>query len=107
MASSSQEAHTHTHTQGESLSLALSLSLILKDMEAKAFTYSSSLKLLVHIRTMLQHIYKASVCTESKNIGRLSMYASYVQLPTIVVGIIACQEICLVSHQLRWRVSMK
>ena len=43
MASSSQEAHTHT--QGEALSL--SHSLIHRDMEAKAFSYSSSLKLLV------------------------------------------------------------
>ena len=38
----------------------------------------------------LQHIYESpSVCTESKNIGRLlSMYASCVQLPTSVIGII-------------------
>ena len=37
----------------------------------------------------VQHIYESpSVCTESKNIGRLSMYASCVQLPTSVVGII-------------------
>ena len=46
MASSPQEAHTHT--QGEALSL--SHSLIHRDMEAKAFSSSSSLKLLVHKR---------------------------------------------------------
>ena len=56
---------------------------------------------------MLQHIYKTSVCTESKNIGQLSMYASCVQLPTTVVGILACQEISRVSHQSRSQVSVK
>ena len=83
MASSSQEAltHTHTHTQGEALSL------IHKDMEAKAFSSSSSLRLLVHKRTMLQHRYKTILCTKSKNIGWLSMYASCVQLPTTMVSI--------------------
>ena len=73
---SSQEGHTHTHME------KLSLIHIHKAMEAKAFSSSSSLSCLVHKRDKGTTCMKLLVCTENKNIGQLSMYASCVQLPT-------------------------
>ena len=85
MASSSQEAHTHTLKER----LTHFLSHSYTEMEAKAFSSTSSLSHLYIKESNLQHIYESpSVCTEGKNIGWISMYASCVQLPTSVVGII-------------------
>ena len=82
-----RSSHTHSHTLKEKLTHSLSHSYT--EMGAKAFSSSSSLSHMYIKESNLQHIYESpSVCTESKNIGRLSMYASCVQLPTSVVGII-------------------
>ena len=83
-----RSSHTHSHTIKETLTHSLSHSYT--EMGAEAFSSSSSSLSHLYIKeSNLQHIYESpSVCTENKNIGRLSMYASCVKLPTTVVGII-------------------